>query len=1254
MTTQQTKILVGTMDKESSPESVDTNDHIDAHNIRNVGNEKSDANYTSALEGTRLITKSIPVGQNLVVGGARFESISKAFYIRQNSAGYHQLIEFDYNTEQEVVLFENLTDSGDVDIFPIDSNTFFSDIRLLDNRYLLLNDGVNGVFNIDIERLKDLKSSGSNVTLLKDDILLIRKQNLVPPTIEYVSDSDRSSNSLRGNLFQFRTQYVYKRQDKSSWSTVSKRIVPSEEPANGQGQLVNVLNALKVSVKLDNFVNQERVDSINIGFRTGLNNWLLARTVKISHILSLASTSVQVGSVTEAYDPSTKTYTFLFYNDGTYPILDQVEVNNPYDAIPEKAETIEIINGNVVAIGGLTEGKDRPEVDNVSLSVTYYADNISNSVSGVEGFNVSSIYPYTASGKRYWEIYFQGAPKAGDKIILKLLAIGSVIPMVIQYTVTPTDEANGKNYTIENAINSLKAQLPSDTLLYPTGSPETRMVLRADIEGSQWQLNSAYVLLQNIGSLSTQSISVVKTNSSYQLALLHFDENGKYFPIVTDDRFVVRTDSLAKTEGFLPQINWSLPENAPRGAVSYQWAISENQTFLNHITLLGIYETSGSDSKYLTINLTSLKRFNQNEKESSVNYDFTKGDKVTFIKLLDASGNLVKWFKYPFIELDIIDFKIEVNPSDQTDIKYLLKIRNTDLLDITELTGKDIVMELWTPKGRTVDANSEIFYEIGEQYPIVNGKYSKTVGSIKEADTYYRGRFYASGVTENSARAIKVEDANFSDNYESKYWSAGRARTYSDEVGKVELPASIRYSAEYIRGSKTFGFNTFYLERVYGEQGGQSTSKYGWIRKLEARDNGVVCIQERKVGIIPNYKSIVYDNTDTSLVADSGKIFGGIQYRIGNYGVGVAKESICVSRDSIIYFIDSNNCVPIRDSYSGLDVIDNKMTHYFIEHIQKALNQSSKIIGYFDDLNREYNITTQDRRGILTNLSFKDSVYQDSFPINYDLIENITSDHGTGAMEADGILTYYPTTDYLGDAEVSFDYFGKTIHLYYEVVEGDVTPDPFFFANQINQPQSTLVVSDSIIVTGINAPVPISIVNGEFQINGIGWLSGTWVVQPNDTVRVRHTTASTPDTETVTTLTIGGVSGTFKSKTASGGVTEYLYITHSVIAPDPQTGTKNRYGVKVTLSHELPNDYTASDYLVYKRFGSNTISPTKNLVLPAGDLVVDSDYFVTDADPTDAPVNGFVIASQIVSGDLVVCEDMVTRVAQVTIDFTNA
>ena len=103
------------------------------------------------------------------------------------------------------------------------------------------------------------------------------------------------------------------------------------------------------------------------------------------------------------------------------------------------------------------------------------------------------------------------------------------------------------------------------------------------------------------------------------------------------------------------------------------------------------------------------------------------------------------------------------------------------------------------------------------------------------------------------------------------------------------------------------------------------------------------------------------------------------------------------------------------------------------------------------------------------------------------------------------------------------------------VVSCDTTPDVFRFAAQANVALNTLVVSNAVTITGINAPSPISVSGGEYQIDAGTWLKAAAkeaaTVTNGQTVRARHTSSASNGTTVSTTVVIGGVSATFDSTT---------------------------------------------------------------------------------------------------------------------------
>ena len=99
----------------------------------------------------------------------------------------------------------------------------------------------------------------------------------------------------------------------------------------------------------------------------------------------------------------------------------------------------------------------------------------------------------------------------------------------------------------------------------------------------------------------------------------------------------------------------------------------------------------------------------------------------------------------------------------------------------------------------------------------------------------------------------------------------------------------------------------------------------------------------------------------------------------------------------------------------------------------------------------------------------------------------------------------------------------------------DATPNFFAFGTQVSVPLSTVVTSGAVTISGISIMAPVSIANGEFSVGcTAAYQSTPGSISNGLSICVRHMSAATPTTNTVTTLAVGGVTGTFTSTTRLG------------------------------------------------------------------------------------------------------------------------
>ncbi len=102
----------------------------------------------------------------------------------------------------------------------------------------------------------------------------------------------------------------------------------------------------------------------------------------------------------------------------------------------------------------------------------------------------------------------------------------------------------------------------------------------------------------------------------------------------------------------------------------------------------------------------------------------------------------------------------------------------------------------------------------------------------------------------------------------------------------------------------------------------------------------------------------------------------------------------------------------------------------------------------------------------------------------------------------------------------------------------DTTPDAFRFASRFNVFRATPVTSDPATITGIDSPTPISITGGSYSIGCTSdYVTTAGTIQNGQRVCVRHTSAAAASTDTVSTLSIGGVSASFTSNTTGAAPT---------------------------------------------------------------------------------------------------------------------
>lgn len=556
-----------------------------------------------------------------------------------------------------------------------------------------------------------------------------------------------------------------------------------------------------------------------------------------------------------------------------------------------------------------------------------------------------------------------------------------------------------------------------------------------------------------------------------------------------------------------------------------------------------------STSNVLAMKINPLNLFNERYANNGVNtvlnYDFTAGDRCTLHYYFTPGAFGAKtYLNAPCIDVDVYGY-------DPT--TFLVKIQKSSSINPATLLGKDIFLRLYTPNTQKSDSqvttdNTTVWYEIGERFTITAGNHNTLTGDITDGDVYFKTRSYNGGIDPNVVYDVLATDFNFSDFYLSNFTSYGRPRTFYDVLETTEKQAGIIVSQNYITGSRNNGLNRFYQEDLYGDGDGQTSSSFGAVQIMWQRGNYLVVIQETNTGYIPVNISEIEDQAQQKQIAISEKLLNNITYnRTGNIGCGNAKESFCFY-DNLGWFIDPNRSTPVQIGLDGLTDISWKMSKFFKETIQAAYIAGKKLVMYYDRYYKEVVFATETEGGILTVVSFTPTMWEVFDPyviVAGDITAVNNGAHSTAVNNGDGTATYTPTTDYVGNDVATFSFntvdgvITKNICLNW--TPGSSTVDPFAFTPLFNINLSTLTVSNSILVNGIEVTVPISIsAGGEYSKNGGAYTSVAGTVVNLDSVIVRQTSAATVNTLTTVTLTIGGTTGGFDVTTKHGATVNLI------------------------------------------------------------------------------------------------------------------
>lgn len=764
------------------------------------------------------------------------------------------------------------------------------------------------------------------------------------PICYYGTDTERSFNNVKGVVFRFTHRYKYHDNTYSKFGAYSDITLPPEDESYNGEVANNDISNNYISVKIPLF-SAALIKDIEIVFQVIGGNWRLAKIVG-RRDLEL---------ITESY------YTYNFYNDESYPEIDDTYINISHDSVPQTANAQEIINKNILCYGGCTEGfanlaKEDIDVDLTPEIVEFEVGEGARSYGGlIYDAATDVIYQYQDDPLNadiiqyaYVIIDFQNAYDAG-------VSVGDVFRITIDdasffYILTDADDDSVQDLVVA-LVNYVSSLRPLPVFVDPTD--DSSMIIESAYGVTEINIGKAAFYNTGLGvSVHLIKERGFKTGAWHPFCIFYYDESLRRWDAQAakekDDGAVAW--EINGTTVYVPllaeysptptglnckwNINWEVRHLPPEGAKYWRWGYAGNSLcsyFVRYIIddddPIGDVAVGSADeplnTTYINIKpLQTLKTTDETDWNKFPNshidpYSWELGDRIRFVTAAasadDIGTPLDAVYDYEILAQNITDHKIYIKDFDYAKAGV----------------GAQSLVEIYRPLKRNTET---VFYELGEIIPIVEDSSGNLVHGSTSPDNNqdYGLGIAATGVfTAGDVYHIlrtpscPIEDIEgyihesmwYSDFYDSDDWDKGK--TGEETLFGQRYLNIVRYSQPYLANTQINGLSTF-------DGGGykELNDVYGNIMRIIEIGDTLKVYQRKKPSSILIGRTEYQDAAGNVNVAISERILGAIRYSTTNYGTEFPES---ISRNNrYVYGFDIYNGVIWRDSANGIFPISGR------------------------------------------------------------------------------------------------------------------------------------------------------------------------------------------------------------------------------------------------------------------------------------------------------------------------------------------
>lgn len=1010
----------GGINTDIAPELLPKGDYLYALNIDNASTGEGEVGMVTNIKGNVLVDIEMPDGNNICIGTCKDGPNKRLFYFVYNSNGLHGIYRYDYVSNSIHLLLQS-------ELLNFDPNHLILHADMAGGNMMYWVDGLNPPRKTNVDRLL----SGEYTADFEVALINAHKDApTMPAIVRYATDVTKNTNFCYGSLFKFIYRFIYDDGEISGWSDFSKVPTPENEGIRSGDQVISDNNCMDITMETGNRL----VSLIEVGMqRNGLDFVSIAilnkkklaipnNTYYIHRFFNDGSTSgLDPEKIIKAHNympDKPKTQKFVYnalvygnFEEGFEDVavdiesdITQVDFDYDFDIVIEHNNpdiTWESITQYYEG-GGLFGGGNRHHV----IKVTIYED-----------VKKGNRFIFKGTNYRYMHINFDYTTTEFDdafSVATRLLnAIGFYSKNIT--TIPPTADGAG-NVSFQVDI-SAQADDYFAVTQYSATSTEMVSSLAGESKALKAIKNGSSVGYAIVYENPSQKKSSAYTDDNWLIRTPFITESGglkitthkltiNHKPPLWATRFhIVRTKDLIYNNYIQLLIQRAVIVEETNNSDYYDLSVGSLVTYnkIHENSVLAYEFKKGDRLRLIKENNGNYYPFYETEvlsfKETTeviINKNITtdKTENVTLTEPAEDS-NIGKFIVIGSERREIIgtngnDYILESNVTTEEtfssytlhDLRGVVRIKKPDTIAISDLS----LVEIYNPAYQQQEAVRP-YFEFGEKYEIINPGTSlrahagnvqhqtlsgPCVIHINTGDSYIKAReIPTSSRTPGAQTKVEfVEDRNFSDFYESDMTDLGRAYLVDTHPGVKDFPSRLRYSNNFIEGTRINGLNDFdNTDRV------DINDAYGAVKLLKYSDKRLYVFKELKTGWFDLFASRITDQDGTALVGLSDKLLNNITYFGWQGGIGDHPESFAMNGFRM-YYVSANSGTVIRLSTDGESPISEIFATDEItkERLAYASKNRTRIYGGFELLRKQYVLRYEAKPGDDgTTTAFKES-----------------------------------------------------------------------------------------------------------------------------------------------------------------------------------------------------------------------------------------------------------------------------------------